>query len=68
MTCCSVVAVLALVGIAKKRFCHYAIWKILSQITKLYDWIEKFANLLAGSKTLFLIDDIIANETLDKQR
>ena len=28
--------------------------------------IEKISNLLAGSKKLFLIDDIIANETLDK--
>ena len=28
--------------------------------------IEKTSNLLAGDKTLFLIDDIIANETLDK--
>ena len=28
--------------------------------------IEKISNLLAGSKTLFLIDDIIADETLDK--
>ena len=34
----------------------------------LYDWIEKMSNLLAGSKTLFLIDDIIADETLDKRR
>ena len=25
-------------------------------------------NELAGSKTLFLVDDIIANEKLDKQR
>ena len=33
-----------------------------------YDWIEKLSNLLAGWKTLFLIDDIIANEMLDKQR
>ena len=33
----------------------------------LYDWIEKISNLLARSKTLFLIDDIIANETLDKR-
>ena len=31
-------------------------------------WIKKISNLLAGSKTLFLIDDIIADETLDKQR
>ena len=30
--------------------------------------IEKISNLLAGDKTLFLIDDIIANETLDKHR
>ena len=30
--------------------------------------IEKIRNLLAGSKTLFLIDDIIANEALDKHR
>ena len=30
--------------------------------------IEKISNLLAGDKTLFLIDDIIANETLDKRQ
>ena len=30
--------------------------------------IEKISNLLAGSKTLFLIDDIIADEALDKHR
>ena len=34
----------------------------------LYGWIEKIGTLLAGSKTLFLIDDIIADETLDKKR
>ena len=28
--------------------------------------IEKINNLLAGDKTLFLIDDIIADESLDK--
>ena len=32
----------------------------------LYGWIEKIGNLLAGSKTLFLIDDIIADETLNR--
>ena len=32
----------------------------------LYYLIEKISNLLAGDKTLFLIDDIIACETLDK--
>ena len=30
--------------------------------------IEKISNLLAGPKTLFLIDDIITDETLDKHR
>ena len=34
----------------------------------LYYLIEKISNLLAGSKTLFLIDDIIADEALDKHR
>ena len=29
--------------------------------------IEKISNFLAGDKTLFLIDDIIADETLDKR-
>ena len=28
----------------------------------LYDWIEKLGALLAGCKTLFLIDDIITNK------
>ena len=32
----------------------------------LYYLIEKISNLLAGSTTLFLINDIIADETLDK--
>ena len=35
---------------------------------QVYYLIEKISNLLAGSKTLFLIDDIIADETLDKSR
>ena len=35
---------------------------------QLYYLVEKISNLLAGDKTLFLIDDIIANETLDKRR
>ena len=33
---------------------------------RLYYLIEKISNLLAGSTTLFLIDDIIADETLNK--
>ena len=32
----------------------------------LYYLSEKISNLLAGDKTLFLIDEIIADETLDK--
>ena len=35
---------------------------------QLYYLIEKISNLLAGDKTLFLIDNIIADETLDKCR
>ena len=35
---------------------------------QLYYLIEKISNLLAGSATLFLIDDIIADEVLDKCR
>ena len=34
----------------------------------MYNWIEKLGALLAGHKALFLTDDIIADETLDKQR
>ena len=33
---------------------------------QLYYLIEKISNLLAGDKTLFLIDDIIADENFDK--
>ena len=33
---------------------------------QLYYLIEKISNLLAGDRTLFLIDDIITDETLDK--
>ena len=35
---------------------------------QLYYLIEKISNLLARSTTLFLIDDIIADKTLDKRR
>ena len=35
---------------------------------QLYYLIEKISNLLVGDKTLFLIDDMIADETLDKHR
>ena len=35
---------------------------------KLYQLIEKLLELLACSETLFVIDDIIADESLDKKR
>ena len=35
---------------------------------QLYYLIENISDLLTGNKTLFLIDDIIADETLDKCR
>ena len=35
---------------------------------QLYYLIEKISNLLTGDKTLFLIDNIIADETLDNHR
>ena len=34
----------------------------------MYYLIEKISNLLTGTATVFLIDDIIADETLDKRR
>ena len=34
----------------------------------LYQWIKKLSQLLAHSETLFIIDDIIAHESLDKKR
>ena len=35
---------------------------------RLYDWIKNLGNLLAGFRTLFLIDDIISDVALDKRR
>ena len=35
---------------------------------KLYQWIEKLSELLRFIKVIFIIDDIIANESLDKRR
>ena len=39
----------------------------LEPSNQLYYLIEKISKLLTGSKTLFLIDDIIADEALDKR-
>ena len=35
---------------------------------RLYNLIKKLGNILARSETLFLIDDIITDETLNEQR
>ena len=35
---------------------------------KLYDYIEKLSNLETGNAILFIVDDIIADENLDKRR
>ena len=35
---------------------------------KLYDYIEKLSNLEAGNAVLFIVDDSIADENLDKRR
>ena len=35
---------------------------------QLFYWIEKLTERLANEETLFIIDDIIADETLDKKR
>ena len=41
---------------------------VLEKVNGLYYWIEKLSQLLARSQTLFIIDDIIADEDLDKRR
>ena len=35
---------------------------------RLFEWIEKLSKLLANEETLFIVDDMIADETLDKKR
>ena len=35
---------------------------------KLFEWISTLTKLFAGEETLFVIDDMIADETLDKKR
>ena len=35
---------------------------------KLYDYIKKLSNLEAGNAVLFIVNDIIAEENLDKRR
>ena len=35
---------------------------------RLFEWIKIISSIVSGLKTLFLIDDIIADESLDKKR
>ena len=49
------------------------IWKddyvfLIEPRDKLFEWIEKLSTLFAGEETLFIADDIIADENLDKKR
>ena len=41
---------------------------VSEKVSGLYYWIEKLSQLLACSEVLFIIDDIIADEGLDKRR
>lgn len=34
----------------------------------LFDWVERLSKLLSGEPTLFIVDDVIADESLDKKR
>ena len=52
MTYCSVVAVLALVGLTKKRFDHYAFENFIPQITK------RGMNVLTKSLAKFNVERI----------
>ena len=52
----------------RKWFCTDPYVILIEPGTHLYDWVEKMGNFLAGFKTLFLINDIIANENLNKRR
>ena len=40
----------------------YNVW-LIEPKDKLYQWIDKFSKLLAGSETLFIIINIIADES-----
>ena len=41
---------------------------IIEPKDKLFEWIEFLSKLFAGQVTLFIVDDIISDETLDKKR
>ena len=41
---------------------------IIEPKDKLFEWIGFLSKLFAGQVTLFIVDDIISDETLDKKR
>ena len=43
-------------------------WAVIEPKDRLYQWIEKLLQLFACLETLFIIDDINADEGLDKKR
>ena len=51
----------------RKLFWHDDDVIVIEPGNHLYDWVEMIGKQFAGSKTLFLIDDTIANENLDKK-
>ena len=53
---------------SRKWFLDYPKVILIEPGNHLYDWIEKISKQLAGFKTLFLIDDIIADENINKKR
>ena len=44
------------------------VWLVNPDKDNLYQWIKKLPELLRFLEVLFIIDDIIANESLDKKR
>lgn len=45
---------------------HYVF--LINPKDQLFEWIEKLSLLLAGEETLFIVDDAVADESLDKGR
>lgn len=50
-----------------------SLWKddyvfLIDPGNELFEWVQKLLSLLAGEETLFVVDDMIADENLDKKR
>ena len=41
---------------------------LIEPYDKLFEWIKKLSTFFVGEETLFIIDDIISDKTLDKKR